>query len=55
MQCVCVCVELCVTDETGTGGGVSECARVRAGDRGERVWLVGKLQMGSYNPNELQV
>ncbi len=35
--CVCVCGELCVTDETGTGGGVSECARVGAGYRGERV------------------
>lgn len=31
-----VCGELCVTDETGTGGGVSMCA----GFRGERVaWL----------------
>lgn len=29
-MCVCVCGELCVTDETGTGGGVSGC-------RGERV------------------
>lgn len=33
----CVCVELCVTDETGTEGGVR--AKVSSAYRGERVWL----------------
>lgn len=35
----CVCVELCMTDETGTEGGVSVCAKVRSAYRCERVWL----------------
>lgn len=39
LYAMCVCGELCVTDETGTGGGVSECvcAREGAGYWGERV------------------
>lgn len=34
-----VCGVLCMTDETGTEGGVSVCAKVRPAYRGERVWL----------------